>query len=96
MDSIEPATGRKGASTVPEYVTIRELSDRFSLSERTIRGLIIEHGLEHHQTRPRGKILVKLAIFQAYMESTKKRLNQDPVVAEILREACHFAKGGNR
>ncbi len=81
---------------MPEYVTIRELSARFSLSERTIRGLINEHGLEHHRTKPRGKILIKLANFQAYMESTKQQLNQDSVVAEILREASHFAKGVRR
>ncbi len=69
-----------------QYVPIKRLCEMSGYHESTIRRLIKEHGLEHRRNRPRGKILVDLQKFQDYLDSTSRKLQADPFVANILRE----------
>lgn len=75
-----------------QYVPIKTLCEKTGLCEKTIRQLIRKHGLPHHRPSPRGKILVDVAAFSRYMESTKVEVQRDPMLMEILRELKEFAR----
>jgi len=75
-----------------QYVPIKTLCERTGLCEKTIRQLIRKHGLPHHRTTPRGKILVDVVAFFRYMESTKVKVQQDPLLMEVLREFREFKR----
>ena len=75
-----------------QYIPIKTLCERTGLCEKTIRQLIRKHGLPHHRPSPRGKILVDVAAFSRYMESTKVEVQRDPMLMEVLRELREFAR----
>ncbi|MBN2243846.1 MAG: helix-turn-helix domain-containing protein [Acidobacteria bacterium] len=75
-----------------QYVPIKTLCERTSLCEKTIRLLIRRHKLPHHRFSPRGKILVDVEAFEKYMRSTRRQIQKDPVVTEILQEFREFAQ----
>ena len=75
-----------------QYVPIKTLCERTGLCEKTIRQLIRKHGLPHHRTRPKGKILVDVVAFSRYMESTKVKVQRDPLLMEVLREFREFKR----
>ena len=69
-----------------QYVPIKTLCQQTGLCEKTIRRLIRKHGLAFHRTSARGKILVSIDDFEEYMRSTKREIQKDAFVADILRE----------
>ncbi len=75
---------------ITTYVPIKTLCEKTSLCEKTIRKLIREHGLPHHRSSPRGKILVDLAAFARYMESTRVEARKDPLVMDVLKDLRQF------
>ena len=68
------------------YVPIKTLCQQTGLCEKTIRGLIRKHGLACHRNSDRGKILVSVEDFERYMKSTKREIQKDAFVSDILRE----------
>jgi excisionase family DNA binding protein len=75
-----------------QYAPIKTLCEKTGLCEKTIRQLIRKHGLPHHRTSPRGKILVDVVAFSRYMESTRVEVRRDPMLMEVLRELREFTR----
>jgi excisionase family DNA binding protein len=71
-----------------EYLTVKDLCERTGFHEKTVRGLIKKHGLSHHRLSDKGKILVKTADFERFMQSNKREIKHDPFETEILRECA--------
>lgn len=69
-----------------EYLTIRDLCAKTGFCEKTIRRLVRQHGLAHHRASERGKILIAAEDFERYMRSTRREVERDRFVADILRE----------
>ncbi|NLT67422.1 MAG: helix-turn-helix domain-containing protein [Acidobacteria bacterium] len=75
-----------------QYVPIKTLCEMTGLHEKTIRRLIRKHGMPIHRLSPRGKILVEMGAFTRYMESTKVSVQQDPLLAEVLKDLRDFMR----
>ncbi len=67
-----------------EYVTIKELALRASLSERTVRKLIRRGEFPYYRPDPRGKMLVRWYDFEAWIESRRVRIEADADAKEML------------
>ena len=67
-----------------EYVTIKELAKRTSMSERTISKLIKHGEFPHYRPDPKGKILIRWSEFEAWMESRRIQMESDADAREIL------------
>jgi excisionase family DNA binding protein len=65
-----------------DYVTIKVLAQRSSLSERTLRRFIQCKELPHYRPDPKGKILVRLSDFNAWIES--RQVEKDVDAKEML------------
>jgi len=75
-----------------KYSTIRELSRDTNYSECTIRNLIRKFGLPHYRLSNRGKIMVEVSEFQAFMDSQRRTCLADDGCADVLRELAEFCK----
>ena len=67
-----------------DYVTIKVLAQRSSLSERTLRRFIRCREFPHYRPDPKGKILIRLADFDAWIESRRIQMEQDKDAKEML------------
>lgn len=67
-----------------DYVTIKALAQRSSLSERTLRRYIRCRELPHYRPDPKGKILIRLSDFDVWIESRRIRIEQDIDAKEML------------
>ena len=67
-----------------EYLSLHELSIRASMSERTIRRYLGE--IPHHRHCSRGKIWIRWADFEKWMEDKRQSIVRDEAVMEILRD----------
>lgn len=67
-----------------EYVTIKELAKRSSMSEKTVSKLIKRGAFPHYRPDPRGKILIRWSEFEAWMESRRIQMGNDADAIEIL------------
>jgi predicted DNA-binding transcriptional regulator AlpA len=64
------------------FLSLKELAERASMSERMIRRYIRE--MPHHRFSPTGKIWVRWSDFEAWMEKHKVALREDPDVRAVL------------
>jgi excisionase family DNA binding protein len=67
-----------------DYVTIKVLAQRSSLSERTLRRFIRCKELPHYRPDPNGKILVRFSDFNAWIESRRINVEKDADAKEML------------
>ena len=68
-----------------DYCTIRDLSFRSSLCERTIRKLIREGEIAMYRLKPGGKMLVRWRDFEKWLETKRIRIAKDVDAKEILQ-----------
>lgn len=67
-----------------DYVTIKFLAQRSSLSDRTLRKFIRCGEFPHYRPDPKGKILIRLSDFDAWIESRRVQIEQDIDAKEML------------
>ena len=76
-------------AAIPEgegYITIREVARRSSMSEKSIRNFIRNDGLPHYRNSKSGKIWLRWAEFQGWMERRRIELKSDDNLLSILRD----------
>jgi excisionase family DNA binding protein len=67
-----------------EYITIKELAQRLSLSEKTVRRVLRRGELPHYRLHPRGKMLVRWSECEAWIEARRVAIDQDADARELL------------
>jgi excisionase family DNA binding protein len=78
------AISSKWRKVMSDYVTIKVLAQRSSLSERTLRKLIRCGEIFHYRPDPKGKILIRLSDFDAWIESRRVLIEKDIDAKEML------------
>jgi predicted DNA-binding transcriptional regulator AlpA len=68
------------------FVSIREVSRRSSMSEKTIRNLIRNDALPHYRNSKSGKIWLRWIEFVEWMERRRIELKHDDNFLSILRD----------
>jgi hypothetical protein len=69
-----------------DYITIREVSRRSSMSEKIIRSFIRNDALPHYRNSKTGKIWLRWTEWAAWMERRRIELRRDDTLLGILRE----------
>jgi hypothetical protein len=85
---------KKGEIKMSDYVTLKVLARRSSLSEKTLRRFIRCKELPHYRADPKGKILIRLSDFNAWIESRRIQVEKDVDAKEMLE--LLFASAGER
>ncbi len=67
-----------------EYVTIKDIALRASLSEKTVRKFIKRSEIPCYRPDPRGKILIRWSDFEVWIESRRVRIEADADAKEML------------
>jgi excisionase family DNA binding protein len=67
-----------------EYVTIKDIAVRASLSEKTVRKFVRRGEIPYYRPDPRGKILIRWSDFEAWIESRRVRIEADADAREML------------
>ena len=67
-----------------EYVTIKDIAVRASLSEKTVRKFVRRGEFPYYRPDPRGKILIRWSDFEAWIESRRVRIEADADAKEML------------
>ena len=67
-----------------EYVTIKDIALRASLSEKTVRKFIKRGEIPYYRPDPRGKILIRWSDFEVWIESRRVRIEADADAKEML------------
>ncbi len=67
-----------------EYVTIKDIALRASLSEKTVRKFIRRGEIPYYRPDPRGKILIRWSDFETWIESRRVRIEADADAKEML------------
>jgi predicted DNA-binding transcriptional regulator AlpA len=80
--SNEPRT----VSETDDYITVRDIARRSSMSEKSIRDIIRNDALPHYRRSASGKILVRWSDFEAWMERRRIELKHDDCLLGILRD----------
>jgi hypothetical protein len=75
-----------------EYIDVREVSRRCSLSDKSIRKIIRSDALPHYRNGRSGKILLLWSDFVACMERRKTQLENDDNLLSILRDMTKKAR----
>jgi hypothetical protein len=75
-----------------EFIDVREVSRRCSLSDKSIRKIIKDDALPHYRNGRSGKILLLWSDFVACMERRKAQLENDDSLLSILRDMTKKAK----
>src|SRR6516225_10491091 len=79
--------------TCREWLGLRELTEYADISERTLRSWIYSAIDPLPAAKVCGKVLVRRADFDAYLQrhriKTLEELNVDGIVRDILQEAAH-------
>jgi predicted DNA-binding transcriptional regulator AlpA len=76
-------------ATIPEtdnYISVREVARRSSMSEKSIRNFIRNDALPHYRNSRSGKIWLRWIEFVAWMERRRIELKQDDSLLGILRD----------
>ncbi len=68
-----------------EFISVREVARRSSMSEKLIRSFITNDALPHWRNRKNGKIWLRWADFAVWMERRRIELRHDDGLLEILR-----------
>jgi hypothetical protein len=75
-----------------EYIDVREVSRRCSLSDKSIRKIIRDDALPHFRNGRSGKILLRWSDFVSCMERRKTQLENDDNLLSILRDMTKKAR----
>jgi len=67
-----------------EFVTINQIAQRASMSEKTVRRFIRRGEIPSYRPNPRGKILIRWSDFEAWIESRRVRIESDADAKEML------------
>ena len=67
-----------------EYVTIKDIALRASLSEKTVRKFIKRGEIPCYRPHPRGKMLIRWSDFEVWIESRRVRIEADADAKEML------------
>ena len=67
-----------------EYVTIKDLALRASMSEKTVRKFIKRGEIPHYRPDPKGKMLIRWSDFEVWIESRRVRIEADADAKEML------------
>jgi hypothetical protein len=87
ISSDRASAGGSGAGAdLGEYVTVKEIARRASMSEKSIRNFIRNDALPHYRNSSTGKIWVRWNEFTAWMEGRRIQLQGDDGLLGILRE----------
>ena len=82
--------GRKefgpGRIDMSEFIDIREVAQRSSMSEKIIRSFIRNDALPHWRNRKTGEIWLRWTDFIAWMERRRIELRRDDGLLGILRD----------
>jgi len=76
-------------ATMPQnddYISVRELARRSSMSEKSIRNIIRNDALPHYRKSRSGKIYLRWTDFTAWMERRRIELKHDDDLLSILRD----------
>ncbi len=76
------------------YITVREVAQRSSMSEKSIRNFIRNDALPHYRNSRSGKIWLHWTEFMEWMERRRVELRQDDDLLDILRDMN--AKGNRK
>ena len=68
------------------YITVREVSRRSSMSEKSIRNFIRNDALPHYRNSRSGKIWLRWIEFVEWMEHRRIELKTDDFLLSILRD----------
>ncbi len=75
-----------------EFIDVREVSRRCSLSDKSIRKIIRDDALPQFRNGRAGKILLRWSDFVACMERRKTQLENDDNLLSILRDMTKKAR----
>ena len=75
-----------------EFIDVREVSRRCSLSDKSIRKIIRDDALPHFRNGRAGKVLLRWSDFVACMERRKTQLENDDNLLSILRDMTKKAR----
>jgi predicted DNA-binding transcriptional regulator AlpA len=75
-----------------EFIDVREVSRRCSLSDKSIRKIIKDDALPHFRNGRAGKILLRWSDFVTCMERRKTQLENDDNLLGILRDMTKKAR----
>jgi excisionase family DNA binding protein len=67
-----------------DYLTIREAADRLRISERSLRKYLKRGDLAYYRPDPRGKILIRWADVESWLESRRVEIDKDADAKEML------------
>ena len=73
-------------SETDEYITVRDVARRSSMSEKSIRNLIRNDALPHYRNGKSGWIYMRWIDFVAWMERRRIELRHDDHLLNILRD----------
>ncbi len=76
----------RAVSESDDYITVRDVARRSSMSEKSIRDIIRNDALPHYRRSAFGKILVRWGDFEAWMERRRIELKHDDCLLGILRD----------
>ena len=76
----------RAVSENDDFITVREVARRSSMSEKSIRDIIRNDALPHYRRSASGKILVRWSDFEAWMERRRIELKHDDCLLGILRD----------
>ncbi len=76
----------RAVSETDDYITVRDVARRSSMSEKSIRDIIRNDALPHYRRSVSGKILVRWSDFEAWMERRRIELKHDDDLLSILRD----------
>ena len=69
-----------------DYITVREVARRSSMSEKSIRNFIRNDALPHYRNSGSGKIWLRWIEFVEWMERRRIELKHDDCLLGILRD----------
>ena len=87
-----PSPRSNGASSpgatgdMSEYISLKEVARRSSMSEKSIRNFIRNGALPHYRNSTTGKIWLRWIEFTAWMERRRIELRQDDGLLGVLRD----------
>ena len=67
-----------------EYMSLRDIAARASMSERTIRKHL--RHIPHRRLSTRGKIWIRWSDFERWLDGVRAGVRQDEGVMDILRD----------
>jgi len=69
---------------VSEYLSLKDIAARASMSERTIRKHL--SAIPHRRLSRRGKIWIRWSDFERWLDGVRAGVRQDADVMEVLRD----------